>query len=86
MGGKVVLREQQEEMLDALAVHFGLSEGQRRLEHPTAGTRWSNLVHWARLGLVHEGKLDRDAPFGIWALVPEPGAETDDGHPVQRPA
>jgi hypothetical protein len=79
MGGKVVLKEQQEQMLDALALHLGLGEAQRRLEHPTAGTRWANVVHWAKLGLAHEGKLDRDAPFGIWALAREAGADAD-GH------
>src|SRR4051794_34323966 len=42
MGGRIVLREQQDEMLDALAQHLGVGEEQRRLEHPTAGTRWAN--------------------------------------------
>jgi hypothetical protein len=71
LGGKIVLKEQQAELLDTLADHFGLSEAQRTLNHPTAGTRWSNLVHWAKLGLVHDGRLDRNAPYGTWALAQE---------------
>jgi hypothetical protein len=70
LGGKVVLKERQAEVLDTLADHFGLDEARRSLKHPTAGTRWANMVHWAKLGLVHEGKLDPDAPYGTWALAP----------------
>jgi hypothetical protein len=71
LGGKIILKEQQAEMMDTLAEHFGLNEEQRSLKHPTAGTRWANVIHWAKLKLVQEGKLDRDAPFGIWALAPK---------------
>jgi Mrr N-terminal domain len=71
LGGRIVLKEQQTEVLDTLAKYFGLDEEQRNLKHPTASTRWANKVHWAKLGLVREGKLDRDAPFGTWALPPE---------------
>ena len=79
LGGKIVLKEQQAEVLDTLADHFGLDEGRRSLKHPTAGTRWANLVHWAKLGLVHEGKLDRNAPFGTWALAPVVGKSSPQG-------
>jgi Mrr N-terminal domain len=75
LGGKIVLKEQQAEVLETLADHFGLDEGRRSLKHPTAGTRWANMVHWAKLGLVHEGSLDPDAPFGTWALAPESGSK-----------
>ena len=68
LGGRIVLKQQQAEMLEALADHFGLGQERRHLKHPTAGTRWANMVHWAKLGLVHEGKLDPNAPYGTWAL------------------
>jgi hypothetical protein len=35
------------------------------------------MVHWAKLGLVHEGKLDPDAPYGTWALAPEAGSKVE---------
>ena len=71
LGGRIVLKERQAEVLEALADHFGLDEARRSLKHPTAGTRWANMVHWAKLGLAHEGKLDPDAPYGTWALAPD---------------
>ena len=71
LGGRIILKERQAEVLEALADHFGLGEERRNLRHPTAGTRWSNMVHWAKLGLVHEGKFDPDAPYGAWALAQE---------------
>jgi hypothetical protein len=69
LGGRIILKEQQAELLETLADHFGLDEERRRLKHPKAGTRWANMVHWAKLGLVHEGKLDAVAPYGTWALA-----------------
>jgi Mrr N-terminal domain len=77
LGGKIVLKDQQAEVLEILADHFGLDEAHRKLKHPTAGTRWANLIHWAKLGLVHEGKMDRDAPYGTWALAQEVGSKTE---------
>jgi hypothetical protein len=71
LGGRIVLKERQAEVLETLADHFGLGESRRNLKHPTAGTRWANMVHWAKLGLAHEGKLDPDAPYGNWALAPD---------------
>lgn len=77
LGGRIILKERQAEVLETLADHLGLGEEQRRLTHPTAGTRWANMVHWAKLGLVHEGKLDPDAPYGTWALAPVVGSKTE---------
>jgi hypothetical protein len=77
LGGQIIQKEQQVEMLETLADHFGLDEERRRLKHPTSGTRWANMVHWAKLGLVHEGKLDPDAPYGTWALAPEIARKTN---------
>jgi hypothetical protein len=71
LGGRIVLKERQAEVLETLADHFGLDEGRRNLKHPTAGTRWANVVHWAKLGLALEGKLGANAPYGTWALAPE---------------
>jgi hypothetical protein len=71
LGGRIVLKERQAEVLETLADHFGLDEARRNLKHPTAGTRWANMVHWAKLGLAHEGKLDPDARYGTWALAPD---------------
>jgi Mrr N-terminal domain len=71
LGGRIVLKERQAEVLEILADHFGLDEARRSLKHPTAATRWANMVHWAKLQLVHEGKLDPDAPYGTWALAPD---------------
>jgi Mrr N-terminal domain len=71
LGVRIVLKERQAEVLEALADHFGLDEARRNLKHPTAATRWANMVHWAKLGLAHEGKLDPDAPYGTWALAPD---------------
>jgi Mrr N-terminal domain len=76
LGGRIVLKERQAEVLETLADHFGLDEARRKLRHPTAGTRWANMVHWAKLGLVHEGKLERDAPYGVWALAQEVNSKT----------
>jgi Mrr N-terminal domain len=71
LGGRIVLKERKAEVLETLADHFGLDENRRSLKHPTAGTRWSNMIQWAKLGLAHEGKLDPDAPYGTWALAPD---------------
>jgi hypothetical protein len=71
LGGKIILKQRQAEVQETLADHFGLDEARRNLKHPTAGTRWANLIHWAKLGLVHEVKLDPDAPYGTWALAPD---------------
>ena len=76
LGGRIVLKERQPEVLEALADHFGLDDARRKLKHPTAGTRWANMVHWAKLGLVHEGKLLRDAPYGTWALAKDVNSKT----------
>jgi Mrr N-terminal domain len=77
LGGRIVLKERQAEVLETLADHFGLDEARRSLKHPTAGTRWANMVHWAKLGLAHEGKLDPDAPYGTWALAPDELSESE---------
>jgi hypothetical protein len=78
IGCMVVLKERQAEVLETLADHFGLDEARRKLKLPTAATRWANMLHWAKLGLVHEDKLDRDAPRGTWALVQEVNSKTNE--------
>ncbi len=34
-----------------------------------AVTRWHNGAHWARLKLIEQGLLRRDAPYGIWEIT-----------------
>ncbi len=34
-----------------------------------AVTRWHNGAHWARLKMVEQGLLRRDAPYGIWEIT-----------------
>lgn len=32
--------------------------------------RWRNAALWARQGLVHKGLVQKDTPFGVWAITP----------------
>lgn len=71
-GGEVVFKgEPREAMLNALADHFEISQRQRKLPHPTAGTKWSNKVQWAKLGLSKSGKIVAGNSRSTWTLDDE---------------
>lgn len=71
-GGEVNMRSRGSVIVEALADHFELPPKLRKLPHPTAKTQWANKVHWAKLALVKEGRLDSEAPYGVWRIAERP--------------
>ncbi|MEE9285592.1 MAG: winged helix-turn-helix domain-containing protein, partial [Dehalococcoidia bacterium] len=45
-----------------------LTEEDLRLANRTGINTWENKVHWARLGLVHKGEVDK-SKYGVWRIA-----------------
>jgi restriction system protein len=63
------------EVSDWVAVHLGISDTERSVEHQSGGSRFYNDIAWARFYLVRSGYLEASRR-GVWALT-EQGRTAD---------